>query len=187
MKPLHLVFLLAPTLLSSCKVTQEKPAAAVTADRPIRLEEAQPPSIDPCALCVGFSATKPYTSGSIRWVNCRMGQDKVYLDLRLSKRNKPDLKVRLMRDCDNPAQPGNIVTVSNHYLKCSADDISGFTVVHYEQTPEGHIVTSILFNFSWSNELNVFQAKLTSNALVDIQVKDGWQMHYDNAKGCKGK
>ncbi|MBC7778019.1 MAG: hypothetical protein H7246_21485 [Phycisphaerae bacterium] len=190
MKPCYLIGLPIAALLLSCNVIKRDSKVYPTTDRPIQFEEAKPQSVDPCAICVGFSATKPYTSGSIRWSTCRNSQAKVYLDIRLTKSNYPELKWRLMRDCVIPAPAGEPISTGIHYLKCSpvgTEDLLSIITQKFEETEEGRIVKSIGFAFLLGNEGKVFEATMSASALSDIYVKDGWQMHYGDGKGCKRK
>jgi len=188
MKPLHLVCLPIAVLLLACNVTKRKPEVFAARDRPIELKPASPLSIDPCALCVGFSATKAYSSGSIRWLTCRNRQAKVYLDIRLTKPGNPELKLRLLRACHISTPEGQPISIDISYLKCSAEgnaDLLSIVTHKFEATDEGNVVKSIGFSFLWGNEGKIFEATMSSSALSGIYIKEGWQMHYANGKACK--
>ncbi|MDO8366107.1 MAG: hypothetical protein Q7T20_04855 [Saprospiraceae bacterium] len=186
----YLIVLPIAVFLLACNVIKRDSKVYPIPDRPIQFEEAKPPSADPCAICVGFSATKPYNSGSIRWFTCRNSQAKVYLDIRLTKPNFPELRWRLMRDCVISAPAGEITPIGIHYLKCfteGVEDLISVTTQKFEETEDGRFVKSINFAFLWGNEGKVFEATMSASALSDIYVKDGWQMHYGNGKGCQSQ
>ncbi len=189
MKPRYLIGLPIAALLLSCNVVKRDSKVYPTADRPIQMEEAKPVTVDPCAICVGFSATKPYSSGSIRWSTCRNSQAKVYLDIRLTKPNHPELKWRLMRDCVISAPADEPISTGIYYLKCTTGtaDLVSIITQNYEGTGQDRYVKSIGFAFMLGNEGKVFEATMSASALSNIYVKDGWQMHYGDGKGCESQ
>lgn len=187
MKSRYLIGLAIAALLPNCNVIKRDDKTYPTTNRPIQFEEAKPQTVDPCAICVGFSVTKPYSSGIIRWLTCRNSQAKVYLDIRLTKPNYPELKWRLMRDCVISAPAGEPITDSIHYLKCSpvgTEDLISIITQNFEGTGENRFVKSVGFAFLLGNEGKIFEATMSASSLRDIYVKDGWQMHYGNGKGC---
>lgn len=188
MNPFTLPGLSIAIFLLSCNVYQRKPEVSSLGDRPILLEEAKLPSIDPCAVCVGYSATKRYESGNIRWFTCLRGEKKVYLDIKLTKPNHPELKLRLMRDCIVKLEEGSNATLSAAYMKCYSGEITewnAFTIYTFEETDDGKALKTVGLSLMWQGEDKIFGANLNVNALTNIFVKEGWQLYYGTGKGCK--
>jgi len=64
------------------------------------------------------------------------------------------------------------------------DDLISIITQNFEGTGNNRFVKSVGFAFLLGNEGKIFEATMSASALRDIYVKDGWQMHYGNGKGC---
>lgn len=142
-----------------------------------RFEEATQHSASPCAVCVGFSATTRYVQGNnITWNICQTNQPKGYLDLKVARRGR-SLKVRLLRDCSDPA--------AIKVLLCPGEDSDEFNIFKVSFS-EGNSDVFIDEKGGGTGVVaHVLRVTVPTTNQIGIELKSGWILDYDR-QSCSG-
>ncbi|MBK8565769.1 MAG: hypothetical protein IPN76_21110 [Saprospiraceae bacterium] len=159
------LFLLSIAYQTSCGVYSDATKPKVSkAGTGYRFEKVGQNSADPCAICVGFSATTRYERGNIPWNICSNPTNKGYLDLQLRKAART-IRLRLLRDCNDPT----VVKV----LRC-VDESTGEFIINTNTINENSQVTIM----DSGDPTAILSITIPASNQIGIQLKSGWTLDY---------